>query len=197
MPCLHLTLRRCFSSENERLERLPHYTNGPLCHSVLRHHGNLANCVLIGCLVPIASCNGLCWDPHGCCLKYHASCHTAREPLGPRAANVATPRPSEYQTNSISSPTRILVGQDVSTQSCHDGPLELNLTKRLDKMFPEEEESRTYHPESDDPPPAIGRASGVEQINKPPSNKDKCRLATVMTSVLETHASMWSMSDLE
>ncbi|KAF8314245.1 hypothetical protein DL93DRAFT_1094582 [Clavulina sp. PMI_390] len=55
--------------------------------------------------------------------------------------------------NPILFPTKIVVDQDISTQSCHDGPSELRLMERLDKMFPYEEESRTYQQEPVDPDP--------------------------------------------
>ncbi|KAF8314243.1 hypothetical protein DL93DRAFT_2080334 [Clavulina sp. PMI_390] len=66
--------------------------------------------------------------------------------------------------NTILSPTKIAVCHDVSTQSCHDGPLEHNLMERLGRMFPEEEESRTYHPEPEEPDPVARRACGVERV---------------------------------
>ncbi|KAF8302338.1 hypothetical protein DL93DRAFT_498901 [Clavulina sp. PMI_390] len=45
--------------------------------------------------------------------------------------------------------TGVSVSQDVATQSCYDGPLETGLAERLERLFPQEEESRTYHPESE------------------------------------------------
>ncbi|KAF8312840.1 hypothetical protein DL93DRAFT_2081796 [Clavulina sp. PMI_390] len=41
----------------------------------------------------------------------------------------------------------VSVKQDITTISCHDGRLEIELMERLERQFPEEEESRSYRAE--------------------------------------------------
>ncbi|KAF8317636.1 hypothetical protein DL93DRAFT_512103 [Clavulina sp. PMI_390] len=61
---------------------------------------------------------------------------------------------------------RVLTTRDVAIESCHDGPLELQLMERLDRMFPEEEEIRSYDPELDVP---ISTTDGPRKPPKPPN----------------------------
>ncbi|KAF8317628.1 hypothetical protein DL93DRAFT_2165487 [Clavulina sp. PMI_390] len=41
--------------------------------------------------------------------------------------------------------------RDVTIESCHDGPREIQLMERLNTLFPEEEEIRSYQQEPEDP----------------------------------------------
>ncbi|KAF8312844.1 hypothetical protein DL93DRAFT_2081802 [Clavulina sp. PMI_390] len=42
----------------------------------------------------------------------------------------------------------VVVAQDITVASCHDGPLETELMERLEKHFPQGEESRSYESET-------------------------------------------------
>ncbi|KAF8305356.1 hypothetical protein DL93DRAFT_2160334 [Clavulina sp. PMI_390] len=51
----------------------------------------------------------------------------------------------------VQSSSKIIVAHDIHTESCHDGPLEVELTERLERKFPDEEESRSYFTALDTP----------------------------------------------
>ncbi|KAF8314246.1 hypothetical protein DL93DRAFT_2167401 [Clavulina sp. PMI_390] len=80
-------------------------------------------------------------------------------------------------TSAVLSPTKVVVDQDISIHSCHDGPLELHLMERLDKMFPEEEETRTWRLEPEHTGPDAGKASGSNSISR----------KQTLASINETH----------
>ncbi|KAF8317639.1 hypothetical protein DL93DRAFT_2076723 [Clavulina sp. PMI_390] len=52
----------------------------------------------------------------------------------------------------------VVTTRDVATESCHDGPLELQHLERLDRLFPEEEESRSY--------PSAGDVPTVKRVKR-------------------------------
>ncbi|KAF8312794.1 hypothetical protein DL93DRAFT_2081728, partial [Clavulina sp. PMI_390] len=55
----------------------------------------------------------------------------------------------------------VSITQDITTESCRDGPLELRLRERLERHFPEEEEVRTYYTEPPLPDTEQGDGTGV------------------------------------
>ncbi|KAF8312842.1 hypothetical protein DL93DRAFT_2156529 [Clavulina sp. PMI_390] len=74
-------------------------------------------------------------------------------PIWRQRDTAQTIRPASVKASEIS------IAQDIATISCHDSPLEIQLMARLEKQFPEEEESRSYTPE-----PSSPRTHRIESI---------------------------------
>ncbi|KAF8312818.1 hypothetical protein DL93DRAFT_1226387 [Clavulina sp. PMI_390] len=93
-------------------------------------------------------------------------------------AALATPLwklPTNSTNTSSTANARIFVDRDVTTMSCHDGPLEIELAERLERQFPQEEESRSYPSEvvipdgrSDPKPTAALRSRELPPLPPPP-----------------------------
>ncbi|KAF8302340.1 hypothetical protein DL93DRAFT_498974 [Clavulina sp. PMI_390] len=67
------------------------------------------------------------------------------------------------QVQKVLASTKISITNSVDTESCHDGPLEAQLAERLERFFPEGEESRTYYPEPDRLEPIGAREAATPQ----------------------------------